>query len=599
MANNLQNVEKMRHSASHVLAQAVLKLYPDTKLGIGPAIDNGFYYDLEFSQPLLEEDLAKIEKEMHRIVEANLPIVQVFKSRDEAEEFYSNWDQPYKLELLKDIEDKELSFFVNGEGEFVDLCRGPHVESTGQIKAFKLDKLAGAYWRGDEDNKMLTRIYALAFETQEELDAYIKTREEAEKRDHRKLGPQLGIYFFDETAPGMPYWLPKGTVIVNEIMNYWRIEQRKNGYQETITPSMSRKELYVTSGHWDHYKDFMFTCENEEGQTYCVKPMNCPNAMTIYKHTNHSYREFPIRYAHFDPLHRHEKAGELNGLLRVQKFEQDDSHIFVREDQIAEEFQRVLDMAVKFYEIFDIKFRVRVGTRPDDFMGDIETWNKAEASIKKILEDAKVDYSISEGDGAFYGPKADILMKDCMGREHQTGTVQLDFQLPKNFELKYTDKDGLEKQPVVIHRAICGSLERFIGILIEHFGGAFPLWVSPIQARIVTIADRHSEYANLLKDEMLQKGFRADVDDRSERLPAKVRDAEMEKVPYILIVGDKEVETRCVSVRPQGKKDLGMMSFDNFVEMARREIDTKGKAIVGVDDDLNRKEIKAKIEKKD
>jgi len=467
--HNSDQLHKIRHSAEHVLTQAMFRLYGNNNffMAMGPATDDGFYFDFEALNnfKITEEDFPKIEAEMAKIIKENLPIVRSEITLDQAIELFKN--NPYKLEWLNSIEDRKeiISIYKTGE-EFTDLCAGPHVASTGEIKAFKLLSIAGAYWHGDEKNKMLTRIYGTAFESQADLDKYLEMLEEAKKRDHRKLGPQLGLFFIDETAPAMPYWLPKGTIIINELLKFWREEHQKRGYLETITPQLNKKQLYLTSGHWEHYHENMFICDMGENEVYCLKPMNCPNAMTIFKHTTHSYRDLPLRLSDCDALHRHEKSGELNGLLRVQKFAQDDAHIFVTEEQIGEEYKRIMEIAKLFYSIFDIKFKIRLGTRPDDFMGDIATWDKAEKELEQILIDNKFEYSIGKGEGAFYGPKLDILMDDCLGRQWQTGTIQLDFQLPRNFNLKYTDKDGSEKTPVVIHRVIYGSLERFIGILI-------------------------------------------------------------------------------------------------------------------------------------
>ncbi|HQI13522.1 MAG TPA: threonine--tRNA ligase, partial [Candidatus Woesebacteria bacterium] len=478
---------KIRHSAEHVLTQAMQNLYGIDKfyMAMGPATDDGFYFDFEPLDgfKISEEDFPKIEAEMKKIINQKLPITRKELSLEEAKKIFAS--NPYKMEWLDSIENRGeiISVYYTGNN-FVDLCAGPHIGNTGDIKAFKLLSIAGAYWHGDEKNKMLTRIYGTAFESQTELDNYLLMIEEAKKRDNRKLGPQLGIYFIDETAPGMPYWLPKGTIIVNELLQFWRQEHQKRGYLETITPQLNKKQLYETSGHWEHYRDSMFICDMGNDDIYCLKPMNCPNAMTIFKQGIHSYRDLPLRLSDCDALHRHEKSGELGGLLRVQKFAQDDAHIFVSEDQIADEYKSILEIAHLFYSIFDIKFKIRLGTRPDDFMGDIATWNKAEKELEQILIDNKFDYFIGKGEGAFYGPKLDILMNDCLNRQWQTGTIQLDFQLPRNFNLKYTDSDGSEKTPVVIHRVIYGSLERFIGILIEHFAGAFPLWLSPVQTKI-------------------------------------------------------------------------------------------------------------------
>lgn len=575
--SNVPEIEKMRHTASHVLAQAVLKFYPDAKLGIGPAIENGFYYDFEFSEPISEDDLEKIEKEMKSIIERDLPMSQVFLNRKKAKEYIESTGQTYKLELFNDIADKELSFYVTGEDEFKDLCRGPHVESTGKVGAIKLQSVAGAYWKGSEENKMLTRIYGLAFETQEELDKHLNMLEESEKRNHKVLGPKLGLFMFHDTAPGMPYWLPNGVKLFNELVNFWRLEHEKHNYQEIMSPLINKSDLWKISGHWDHYKEDMFIADMGENEQYGIKPMNCPNAMVVFNSRQVSYKDLPLRLSDTDRLHRYERSGTLNGLLRVRSFQQDDSHNFISEDMIESEYQHIFELCEKFYGIFDMEYSFRLGTRPEKFMGDPESWDKAEAALKNVLEKSTRPYKVLEGDGAFYGPKVDILMKDAIGREWQMGTIQLDYQIPKNFDLKYTDKDGLKKTPVVVHRVIYGSLERFIGILIEHFAGAFPLWLSPVQVAVVPIADRHEEYAQKFVDSCKENGIRVELDNRSERLQAKIRDHEIAKHPYVVIVGDKEIETQTVSVRSRSTKEVGLMKSQEFIDKLLREIENKGK----------------------
>ena len=576
--HNSDQLYKIRHSAEHVLTQAMQRVYGTDKffMAMGPATDDGYYFDFEPLNDfkISEEDFPKIEAEMAKIIKDNLPIVRSEISIDQAKELFK--DNPYKLEWLNSIEDRNeiISIYKTGE-EFTDLCAGPHVENTSDIKAFKLLSIAGAYWHGDEKNKMLTRIYGTAFESAKALEKYLFMIEEAKKRDHRKLGPQLGLFFIDETAPGMPYWLPKGTIIINELLNFWRVEHQKRGYLETITPQLNKKQLYETSGHWDHYRENMFICDMGENEVYCLKPMNCPNAMTIFKQGIHSYRDLPLRLSDCDALHRHEKSGELNGLFRVQKFTQDDAHIFVTEEQIGEEYKRILEIANLFYSIFDIKFKIRLGTRPDDFMGDIVTWDKAEKELEQILIDNKFDYFVGEGEGAFYGPKLDILMDDCLGRQWQTGTIQLDFQLPRKFDLKYTDSDGSEKTPVVIHRVIYGSLERFMGILIEQFAGAFPTWLSPVQVKIIPITDAQHEYAQKILSELKEQGIRAELDDRSEKMQAKIRDAQMQKIPYMLIIGAREAESNSVSVRQRDGQDLGAIQFSEFLAKVKEQINNK------------------------
>ncbi|MFA5828190.1 MAG: threonine--tRNA ligase [Candidatus Shapirobacteria bacterium] len=575
----MSELKDLRHSAEHILTQTMLRLYPDKFImAMGPATDDGFYFDFETvgDFKINESDFPVIETEMKKIVKENLPIIKKEITLAEAKKLFS--DNPYKLEWLDSITNRDEAITIYSTGDdFIDLCAGPHVRYTSQVKAFKLLSIAGAYWHGDEKNKMLTRIYGTAFENKEALEKYLLNIEEAKKRDHRKLGPQLGLFFLAETAPGMPYWLPKGTVIINELLKFWREEHQKRGYFETITPQLNKKQLYETSGHWEHYRENMFICDMGEEGTYCLKPMNCPNAMTIFQQTKHSYRELPLRLSDCDALHRHEKSGQLSGLLRVQKFAQDDAHIFVTEAQIKDEYKRILEIAHLFYSVFDIKFKIRLGTRPDDFMGDIETWDKAEKELEQILIDNKFDYFIGKGEGAFYGPKLDILMDDCLDRQWQTGTIQLDFQLPRKFDLKYTDSDGTEKTPVVIHRVIYGSLERFMGILIEQFAGAFPVWLSPIQAKIIPITDNQLEYAQKIQNILLESNLRVEIDDRAETMQNKIRSAAMEKIPYLIIVGDREAKSsdNQISVRQRDGQDLGSMPLENFLKQIIGQISTK------------------------
>ncbi|MCX6721027.1 MAG: threonine--tRNA ligase [Candidatus Staskawiczbacteria bacterium] len=577
----MENIESIRHSLAHVMAQAVLEFYPKTKLGMGPAIENGFYYDFEIlglenkRMTISEEDLVKIEEKMKNLISqtGGQKFVKKNITKLAAKKLFKN--QPYKLELIKELPGKTVSIYANGN--FTDLCKGPHIENTKEIKpnTFKLTKIAGAYWKGSEKNKMLTRIYGLAFGTEKELMDYLKMAEEAEKRDHRKLGQKLELFMFHETAPGMPYWLPKGLIILNELVNFWRQEHQKEGYQEIKSPLINKKELYQISGHWDHYKENMFISETEEGEIYGLKPMNCPNAMIVYQSKTHSYKELPLRLSDTDTLHRFEKSGTLNGLLRVREFSQDDAHIFVSENQIADEYARILEITRKFYSIFNMEYSFRLGTRPKDFMGDIKSWNKAEDELKKILEKSGKKYTVENGDGAFYGPKIDILMKDCLGREWQMGTIQLDFQIPKKFNLKYIDADGKTKTPVVIHRVIYGSLERFMGILTEHLAGAFPVWLSPIQAVVIPISEKHFDYAKKIEKELRGNNIRVEMKNENETLGKKIREAEMQKIPYLLVVGDKEIEAGAVSVRERGKGDLGQMPTDKFLEKIREEITEK------------------------
>ncbi|NTU69578.1 threonine--tRNA ligase [bacterium] len=565
---------RLRHTASHVLAQAVLKMFPEAKLGIGPATEDGFYYDFDLPRTLIPEDLELIEKEMVKLVKENLEIKPQKLSRDKALGFLKKVKQPYKIELVKDLRDKALSFFK--QGDFVDLCKGPHLDSTGEVTAFKLLKISGAYWRGDEKNKMLQRIYGTAFYSQKELDSYLKALEEAEKRDHKKLGPQLGLFMFHETAPGMPYWLPKGLKILNELVNFWREEHEKRDYFEIKSPLINKKELYEISGHWDHYREDMFLSETEDKEVYALKPMNCPNAMVVFGSQLRSYKELPLRFSDTDTLHRNERSGTLNGLLRVREFSQDDAHIFISEDQIKDEYERIFEIVERFYSIFGLEYSYRLGTRPEKFMGEPKVWDKAEKELEKILKESNKKFVILEGDGAFYGPKIDILMKDSLGREWQMGTIQLDFQIPKRFNLSFIDKDGKEKTPIVIHRVIYGSLERFMGILIEHFAGALPLWLSPEQVRIIPISDKkHLKYAKSVEKVLEENNIKVVVDYRPESVGKKIREAEIEKVPYMIVVGDKEVKSKEISVRSYKKGDLGSLGINQLVEKLAKEIKNK------------------------
>lgn len=569
-----EKLNNIRHSCAHLLAAAVMELYPKTKLTIGPAIENGFYYDLEFTQPISEEDLPKIEDRMRKI----LPSWNGFSKREvsakEAKEIYK--DNPYKLELIDEIEKRGEEITLYKAGNFEDLCRGRHSENPSEeIGALKLLSLAGAYWRGDEKNKMLTRIYGTCFPSQKELDEYLNMLEEAKKRDHKKLGPALELFFFSETSPGMAYWLPKGTIIYNELLKFWREEHQKEGYQEVITPILNKKQLYVTSGHFDHYWQDMFVADMGKDEVYGVKAMNCPNAMTVFGFKTRSYRDLPLRFSDTDPLHRYELSGVLNGLLRVREFRQDDAHIFVKEDQIEEEFKKLFTLVEKFYSVFKLEYSFRFGTRPKDFMGEEKVWDKAEEVLERILKESGKEYTIEAGEGAFYGPKIDILMKDSLGRKWQTGTLQLDFQQPMRFNLKYSDSEGKEKTPIAIHRVLYGSLERFIGILIENFGGAFPLWISPVQVALLPITDEQNDYAEKLAEKLREQGVRVDVDLRNERLQAKIRDATLQKVPYLGIIGKKETDEESVSVRTRKGEDLGKIKVSDFLNKVKQEIDKK------------------------
>lgn len=567
------NIEKIRHSLAHILAQAVLEFWPKTKLGIGPAIENGFYYDFEFAKPLQEQDLQKIKNKIKELISQNQKFVKKNISKPAAKKLFK--EQPYKLELISDLPGKTVSIYTNGS--FTDLCKGPHINSAKEIdpNAFKLTKIAGAYWKGSEKNRMLTRIYGVAFETKKATDDYFRILEEAEKRDHRILGEKLELFFMHETAPGMPYWLPKGVILYNELVNFWRQEHQKRGYQEIISPLLNKKELYEVSGHWEHYKEDMFIAKTEEGETYGIKAMNCPNAMLVFGLKPRSYKDLPLRFSDVDPIHRNEMSGTLSGLFRVRAFRQDDAHIFISENQIKEEYKNILEIIERFYSIFNMDYSFRLGTRPKDFMGDTKTWNKAEKELEEILKQSGKKYTILKGDGAFYGPKIDILMKDSLGREWQMGTVQLDFQMPKRFKLSYIDSKGKKETPVAIHRVVYGSLERFIGILIEHYAGAFPLWLSPVQAAVIPISEKHNDYAKKNEKQLKENNIRVELKNENETLGRKIREAELQKIPYLLIVGDKEISVNAVSARERGKGDLGQMPLEKFLEKIQKEIKNK------------------------
>ena len=559
------------HTTSHIMAQAIKRLYPEIKLAIGPSIDNGFYYDFDTKVAFTPEMLEAIEKEMKKIIKEDLPIERFELPRKEALELMK--DEPYKVELINDLpEGKTISFYK--QGEFTDLCAGPHLTSTGKVKAVKLLSSSGAYWRGDEKNKMLQRIYGISFPKASQLDEYINMIEEAKKRDHRKLGKELDLFFFDETAPGMAYWMPKGFTLMNTLIEFWRKEHKKRGYQEFSGPQLNSSVLWKTSGHWDHYKEDMFVLTDADGNEQALKPMNCPNSIKIYQTKLRSYKDLPLRFNDVDVIHRNEKSGQLNGLFRVRMFRQDDSHNYVTEEQIGSEIKDIVEIADKMYKVFGLEYKLSLSTRPDDFMGEIETWNRAEEDLKKVLTDicgGEDKFSINEGDGAFYGPKIDITMKDCLGREWQMGTVQLDFQLPQRFNLHYIDKDGNKKTPIMIHRAIFGSFDRFIGIITEHFAGAFPTWLAPVQVIVLPISDSHKEYAEKLKKEFEENEIRVEIDEREEKIGYKIREAQLQKIPYMLIIGDKEVEANAVGVRSRKDGDIGAMPIADFIEKIKEE----------------------------
>lgn len=564
------------HTTSHIMAQAIKRLFPDAKLTIGPSIEKGFYYDFDVEKPFTEEDLSAIEEEMKKIIKEDLPIERFELPREEAIKLMEEREEPYKVELIKELPEGEVISFYK-QGEFTDLCRGPHLPSTGCVKAIKLLSSSGAYWRGDEHNKMLQRIYGISFPKASELDEYLNMIEEAKKRDHRKLGKELELFFFDETAPGMAYWMPKGFKMMNILIDFWRKEHEKRGYMEFSGPQLNSSELWKISGHWDHYKEDMFVLTDSDGKEQALKPMNCPNAIKIFDSKLRSYKDLPMRFNDIDVIHRNEKSGQLNGLFRVRMFRQDDAHNFITEDQIGAEIKDIIEIAKHLYGIFGLDFELTLSTRPDDYMGDIELWNKAEANLKSVLDElcGKDNYRINEGDGAFYGPKIDIKMKDCLGREWQMGTIQVDFQLPLRFNLSYIDSNGEKKTPILVHRAIFGSFERFIGIITEHFAGAFPVWLSPVQVSILPISDHQKEYAEKIKAILEEKGIRVELDARQEKIGYKIREAQLQKVPYMLILGEKEVEANAVGVRKRKEGDIGQMSIEDFVSMISKEIEEK------------------------
>ena len=564
------------HTTSHIMAQAIKRLYPEIKLAIGPSIDNGFYYDFDTEKPFTPEMLEAIEKEMKKIIKEDLPIERFELPRKEAIKFMEEKEEPYKVELINDLpEDAIISFYK--QGEFTDLCAGPHVMGTGKIKAVKLLSSSGAYWRGNEKNKMLQRIYGISFPKASQVDEYVNMIEEAKKRDHRKLGKELELFFFDETAPGMAYWMPKGFTMMNTLIDFWRKEHKKRGYQEFSGPQLNSSELWKISGHWDHYKEDMFVLTDADGNEQALKPMNCPNSIKIYQSKLRSYKDLPLRFNDVDVIHRNEKSGQLNGLFRVRMFRQDDSHNYITEEQIGSEIKDIIEIAKQLYSVFGLEYKLTLSTRPEeDFMGEIETWDKAENDLRKVLDEicGEGNYQVNEGDGAFYGPKIDIKMKDCLGREWQMGTVQLDFQLPQRFNLHYIDKDGNKKTPIMVHRALFGSFDRFIGIITEHFAGAFPTWLAPVQVRILPIADSHKEYAEKLKEKLEEYDIRVELDEREEKIGYKIREAQLQKIPYMLIVGDKEVEANAVGVRSRKDGDIGAMSVEDFINKIEEEIKT-------------------------
>lgn len=570
-----EGIEVYRHSTAHLLAQAVKRLFgaSSVKLGIGPVIEDGFYYDMDLPSPLTSDDLSRIEREMKRIAEEDLPIRRKAVSRKEALDLFAQLQEPLKLELIRDLpEDAEITIYE--QGEFVDLCRGPHLPFTGKIKAFKLLSVAGAYWRGSSDNKMLQRIYGTAFPKKAQLDEHLHMLEEAKKRDHRKLGKEQGLFLFSEEAPGMPFYLPKGMTIRNELEKLERELNAARGYEEVRTPLMMNKRMWEESGHWDHYKDNMYFTQVDETE-YALKPMNCPGHMLIFKSGLRSYRELPYRLAEFGQVHRHEYSGALSGMMRVRTFCQDDAHLFVRPDQIEEEIAGVIDLIDHMYAIFGFSYRIELSTRPEDSMGSDELWEQAEQSLRSVLERRGIEYRLNEGDGAFYGPKIDFHILDALKRSWQCGTIQLDFQMPEKFGLSYVGEYNQKHRPVIIHRAVYGSIDRFIGILTEHYSGAFPLWLAPVQAKVVPVSENDLDYAYQVKQSLAKEGIRVEVSAKNEKLGYKIREAELEKVPYVLVVGKSEQEAGAAAVRKRGEGDLGMQQLPDIIKRLNREIREK------------------------
>ena len=568
--NDEVGIKVMRHTTSHVMAQAVKRLYKNAKLAIGPSIENGFYYDFDIENSLNNNDLVKIEEEMNNIIQENLSLERIDVSRSDAIKLMEERNEPYKVELIDELPEGE-TISLYKQGDFIDLCRGPHLLSTKGIKDFKLTSVAGAYWRGNEKNKMLQRIYGIAFANKDILKTYLNNIEESKKRDHRKLGKELKLFTFVDEAPGFPFFLPKGVVLKNNLINYWRELHQKAGYVEVETPIMLNKKLWETSGHWDHYKENMYTSmiDNEE---FALKPMNCPGGMLIYKIESHSYRDFPMRVGELGRVHRHELSGALHGLMRVRAFTQDDAHIFMLPDQIKSEIKGVVALIDEVYSKFGFKYSVELSTRPEDSMGSDDDWNMAEDSLKAALDEMNLTYKINEGDGAFYGPKIDFHLEDSLGRTWQCGTIQLDFQLPQRFELEYIGSDGEKHRPIVIHRVIFGSIERFVGILIEHFAGKFPTWLAPVQVKILPISDKFINYSNEVKEKLESNGIRVEVDLRTEKIGYKIREARNERVPYIIVIGEKEESNKVISLRSRESGDEGNIVLDKFIDRINVEI---------------------------
>ncbi len=572
-----QKIQMCRHSLSHVLAKAVKNVFgkDKVKIAIGPAIDNGFYYDFDM-EPITPEKFCEIEKEMKAIINKNEEFKRVEVSKEQALEMFK--DEPYKIELINDLPEGEtISCYYLGD-DYVDLCRGPHVENTSKLQsyAYKINRVSGAYWRGNEKNKMLQRIYVYAFPDKKQLNDYVNMLEEAKKRDHRRLGKDLDLFFFDETAPGMAYWLPKGFTIMNTLIDFWRKEHKQRGYLEFSAPQLNSSVLWKTSGHWDHYKEDMFVLTDADGNEQALKPMNCPNSIKIFQSKMRSYKDLPLRLNDIDVIHRNEKSGQLNGLFRVRMFRQDDSHNFIRKDQIGSEIKDIVALISKLYGVFGLPYQLTLSTRPDDYMGEIETWNMAEDELKAVLNDlcGENNYRINEGDGAFYGPKIDIKMKDCLGREWQMGTIQLDFQLPERFDLTYVDANGEKQRPIMVHRAIFGSFERFIGILTEHYAGAFPVWLAPVQVRVMNISENSEEYAREIFKKLDDSGIKCELDVRNEKIGYKIRESISQKIPYMVIVGDGEKEKGTITIRGRGNENVSDLKLEDFIARLQEEIRT-------------------------
>lgn len=565
--------EIMRHTTAHILAQAVKTIYPTAKLSIGPATEDGFYYDFEFKSSISQDDFDKIEAEMKKIIKANYEIKRSVISREEALEWAKSEGENYKIELINAIgEDEEVSMYT--QGDFSDICRGPHLRSTGMVKAFKLTKLAGAYWRGDVKNKMLTRIYGVVFEKASEMEEYFKMLEEAEKRDHRKIGKELDLFFLSDYAPGMPFFMPKGQIVINELINFWREEHRKAGYVEITTPMALNRKLWEISGHWDHYKKNMYSFKVENEQ-FAVKPMNCPGGMLYYKERMHSYKELPLRVGELGKVHRHEASGTLHGLFRVRCFTQDDAHIFMTPEQIESEVANIIHLVDRMYSVFGLEYHLELSTMPEDHIGTIKEWAHAETCLKNALEKIGKEYVVNEGDGAFYGPKIDIHIKDAIGRTWQCGTIQLDMQLPKRFKLDYVAQDGSRKEPIMLHRVIFGSIERFFGIITENFAGAFPLWLAPVQAIVIPVSDKSMDYATKVAKKFEDSGIRTELDSRSEKIGYKIRNAQMQKIPYMIVVGENEAENKTISVRMRGNVEEKDVKPADLIKKMKEEIKNK------------------------